>query len=111
MVWVGNWLLRFQDNKLGPSSSIKQFKKDGNMWRHQYMCGGFSSVLFSGTVEKQITMLEHGKEKRKGEKQNRVKVDTRERVERNGNQLQTKTFRYLLFRNVVFFKISAELYS
>ena len=36
MVQVGNWLLRVQNNKLGPSSSIRQFKKKvGNMWRHQ----------------------------------------------------------------------------
>jgi hypothetical protein len=66
MVQIGNWLLRFQDNKLGPSSTIKQFKKKvGNMWSHQYMCGGISSVLFSGWVGKPITMLEHGKEKRR----------------------------------------------
>jgi hypothetical protein len=109
MVQVGNWLLRFQDNKLGPSSRIKQFKKKiGNMWRHQYTCGGISSVLFSGREGKPITMLEHGKEKKK---KKRIKVDTRERMERNGNQLQTKTFRYLVFRNVLFFRISAELYS
>lgn len=59
-------LLRFQDNKLGPSSNIKQFKKkDGNMQRHQYMCGGISSVLFSGRLGKPTTMLEHRKEKRR----------------------------------------------
>jgi len=48
---------------------------------------------------------------KKKEETNRIKVDMRERVERNDNQLQTKTFRYLFFRNVVFFRISAELYS
>jgi len=47
-------------------------------------------------------------EKRKEEKKNRVKEDTRKRVERNGNQLPTKTFRYLLFRNVAFLRISAD---
>jgi len=51
---------------LGPSSSIKQFKKKvGNMRRHQYMCGGTSSVLLSGRLGKPTTMLEHGKEKRR----------------------------------------------
>jgi len=72
------------------------------------MCGGISSVLFSWWVGKPIMMLEHGKEKRR---KNSVKVDMRERVEINGNQLQTETFRYLLFRNFIFFRISAELYS
>jgi hypothetical protein len=46
-----------------------------------------------------------GKKKRR---KKRVKVDTRKRAERNGNQLPTKTFRYLLFRNVVFLRISAD---
>jgi hypothetical protein len=72
-----------------------------------YVCGGISSVLFSRRVGKPIMMLEHGKEKRR-KKKNRVKEDTRKRVERNGNQLPTKTFRYLLFRNVAFLRISAD---
>ena len=79
------------------------------MWRHQYIRGGVSSDLFSWKVTKPITMPEHGREKKK--KNNRVRGDTRERVERNGSQLPTKNFWYLLFWNDVFLRISAELYS
>jgi hypothetical protein len=47
---------------------------------------------------------------KKKEAKTRVRGDTRERVERNGNQPSTKTFWHLFVRNVVLLRKSAELY-